>query len=420
MRRLAQSALLLTTVCWLPVATSAAADPFDESGGALAPVQALAKGGSDATGQYTHPADYWKPARDHTADCPGGSGDGGGGSGGAAAQGNRPPCWVWGEVSGMAADGPNRTIWAVWGDRDQANGGAGRPRNYVIETDASGNIIKNWSRWDTLFHSPHQVYISPYDPERAIYIVERGGTQPGGRVVHEAIYKFSNDGETLIWALQDPAPKMSTQEQRAMTTLRPTDFGDPSVMTFLPDGRHFLLADGYMNGRVQTWTVDGEWVREFGEIDRTPEVGGAPGAFDLMHGIAVDRAGRIYVGDRRNARIQVFTPAGQFIEEWPDVIDPVGIYITGNDDVWVVSAALNRLLKYNTQGHLLYHWGTHGRTAEGFPGGFARPHQVDVDSEGNVYVASWDWPGMGHRFTPKPGADPSKLIGPKLGSGTTH
>ncbi|MCU0962913.1 MAG: VCBS repeat-containing protein [Pirellulaceae bacterium] len=37
MRRLAQSVLLLTAVYWVPVATSAAVDPFDESGGALAP-----------------------------------------------------------------------------------------------------------------------------------------------------------------------------------------------------------------------------------------------------------------------------------------------------------------------------------------------------------------------------------------------
>jgi hypothetical protein len=83
-----------------------------------------------------------------------------------------------------------------------------------------------------------------------------------------------------------------------------------------------------------------------------------------------------------------------------------------------VSAALNRILKFNTQGQLLYHWGAYGRTAGGFPGGFARPHQMDVDSEGNVYVSSWDWPGMGHRFAPKPGADPAHLVGQKLGTTT--
>jgi sugar lactone lactonase YvrE len=192
------------------------------------------------------------------------------------------------------------------------------------------------------------------------------------------------------------------------------------VLTFLPDGEHWLLGDGYQNGRIQTWTVDGEWVSEFGSIDMDGEEGGAPGSFNLIHGVAVDRGGRIYVGDRNNNRIQVFTPTGEFIEEWPNVIDPVGIYITENEDVWVVSAALNRLLKYNTQGVLQYHWGAHGRTAGGFgQGGFARPHQVDTDEQGNVYVSSWDWPGQGHRFSPKPGADPAKLIGQKIGSGAS-
>ena len=203
-----------------------------------------------------------------------------------------------------------------------------------------------------------------------------------------------------------------------MTNLGQTDFGDPSVLVFLPDGQHFLLADGYQNGRVQKWTTSGEWVSEFGMIDRDPGPGGAPGAFDLMHGIAVDRAGRISVGDRNNDRIQVFTSEGEFIEEWPGVIDPVGIYIDESESLWVVSAALNRLLKYNTQGELLYYWGAYGRTSGGFPGGFARPHEVDVDQDGNVYITSWDWPGYLTKFTPKPGADPAKLIGQKLGSGS--
>jgi streptogramin lyase len=155
-------------------------------------------------------------------------------------------------------------------------------------------------------------------------------------------------------------------------------------------------------------------------IDRDPAVGGPPGAFDLMHGIAVDRAGRIYVGDRNNSRIQVFTPSGDFIEEWPGIIDPVGIYIDESESVWVVSAALNRLLKYNTRGELLYHFGTHGRTSGGFPGGFARTHEVDVDSAGNVYVSSWDWPGYLTKLTPRPGANPAKLIGQKLGTRSTN
>ena len=371
------------------------------------------KGGSDETGDYVAAVDFWKPAPDHTdpAACPSGGRGGGGGR-----QASTAECWVWGEVSGMAADTPDRIIVAVWGDRERASGEQRLGgSNYLIEVDGNGDIIKRWTQWDSLFNTPHQVYINPYDPERAVYVVERGGQRPSGVDIHEAVYKFSNDGDTLIWGLRDPQPKLGRDEQRAMTDLGPTDFGNPSVLTFLSDGEHFLLADGYDNGRVQTWTVDGEWVSEFGEVDNDPAIGGPPGAFDLMHGIAVDHAGRIYVGDRRNNRVQVFTPEGEFVEEWPGVIDPVGIFVDGSDAVWVVSAALNRLIKYNTQGQLLYHFGTYGRTSVGFPGGFARPHQVDVDQDGNVYVASWDWPGQLSRFTPKPDADPDKLIAQSSG-----
>ena len=97
---------------------------------------------------------------------------------GGGGQANTGPCWVWGEVSGAAADNPDRIIVAVWGDRDQVSG-QGRPggSNYVLEVDGNGDLITRWTQWDTLFNTPHQVYISPYDPERAIYIIERGVRQ---------------------------------------------------------------------------------------------------------------------------------------------------------------------------------------------------------------------------------------------------
>jgi sugar lactone lactonase YvrE len=140
------------------------------------------------------------------------------------------------------------------------------------------------------------------------------------------------------------------------------------------------------------------------------ELGDGPGQFDLVHGVAVDRNSRVYVGDRTNNRIQVFTEDGEFIEEWPDVSDPVGIFIDENEAVWVISAALNRILKYNLDGELQYYWGAYGGTRGGFAGGLSRPHQMDVDQEGNVYIASWDG-GWLNKFVPKPGADPSKLVG---------
>jgi len=340
------------------------------------------KGGDDRTGPYDVVENWWKPAPDHV--------DG----------------WTWGAVAAVAADTPDRIIVGIWGDQNAE--GVERPggSNYLVVVDRNGNITENWSQWDSLFNRVHQVYINPYDPERHVWVVERGGNG-----VHEQILKFTNDGSALVMQLRDPEPVKSQEEQRANLNPGPLDFGQPSVLAFLPDG-HFLLGDGYHNGRVVKYTNDGDFVMEFGSV------GSGPGQFDLIHGIAVDRTGRIYVSDRLNHRIQVFTPSGEYIEEWPDLYDPVGIYIDKDDFVWVLDATLNRVIKFSLDGQRLDYWGAYAKVSSlgraGWTGGMSLPHQMDVDTDGNVYIAEFSGPWM-DRFVPKPGADPDRLIGQQIG-----
>src|SRR5207249_1695618 len=52
------------------------------------------------------------------------------------------------------------------------------------------------------------------------------------------------------------------------------------------------------------------------------EPGTGPGQFMLPHGIAVHPDGRVFVCDRENDRIQVFSPDGEFLAEWTDVQRP--------------------------------------------------------------------------------------------------
>ena len=338
----------------------------------------ITKGGDDRTGAYDAVASWWKPAPEHDS------------------------IWTWGEVSGLAADTPDRIIVAVWGDRNRQNQGRPDGTNYVVVVDRNGNIIERWQQWDSIFNKPHQVYISPYDPERHVWIVERAG----GRGTHMSVFKFTNDGKQLVMRLGDDEDAESRDEARANPNPGPYDYAEPACMAFLPDGS-FLVADGYWNSRIIKYDAKGEYVMEFGAQ------GKGPGQFDLIHGVAVDRDHRVYVADRTNNRIQVFTENGEFIEEWPGVTDPVGIFIDENEAVWVTSAALNRILKYNRDGVLQYYWGAYGGTRGGFAGGLARPHQIDVDQEGNVYIASWDG-GWANKFVPKAGADPNELIGKPL------
>ncbi len=333
------------------------------------------KGGDDRTGAYDAVADWWKPAPDHDER------------------------WTWGQVSGLAVDTPDRIIVAIWGDRDAEGNERPDGTNYLVVVDRDGNIIERWTQWDSIFNKPHQVYISPYDPERHIWVVERGG----GRGVNMQILKFTNDGSELVMRLVDPDHPRTRAEARANPNPGPYTYGDPAVLAFFPDGG-FLLGDGYWHSRIVRYAADGEYLMEWGEL------GDGPGQFDLVHGVAIDRNRRVYVGDRTNNRLQLFTEDGEFIEEWPDISDPVGVYVDENDAVWVISARLNRILKYDTEGQLLYHFGVYGGTRGGFPGGLSRPHQLDVDQEGNLYIASWDG-GWLDKFVPKPDADPAAIVG---------
>ena len=378
---------------------------------------ATAKGGDDRSGPYDVVPGWWKPAPDHDS------------------------IWTWGSASGVWPDTPDRVLVVMWGDqrrpgqRIPGQGGQGQQgpdnelnRNFLLVVDRDGNITENWSQWDTLFNRPHQVYVNPYDPERAVWVDERGGNG-----VHESILKFSNDGSELLLNLRDPNPVTNEGGPVARDNPNPgpLDFGQNAVLAFLPNG-DFLLGDGYQNGRIVRYNAEGEFLSEFGSV------GSGPGEFDLIHGVAVDRDNRVYVSDRRNHRIQVFAEDGTFVEEWPDIHDPVAIMVDVNDFVWVLDATLNRILKYNMDGQLLDYFGTYGEVSSlgrpgftcstdeaitdagldpdhtGACGGFSLPHQMSVDSEGNVYVAQFGGPWI-DKYIPKPGADPSRLIGQPLG-----
>ena len=81
--------------------------------------------------------------------------------------------------------------------------------------------------------------------------------------------------------------------------------------------------------------------------------------------------------------------------------------VTSDNAVWVSDLETSKLLKYDANGRLLYHWGVYGT----YPGGFWGIHQFSVDSAGNVYVAE-TYGGRTQKFVPKTNADKSKLMAP--------
>jgi hypothetical protein len=92
-------------------------------------------------------------------------------------------------------------------------------------------------------------------------------------------------------------------------------FNHPTEMLAHRNG-DIYVTDGYRNARVHRFDRDGRLVASWGSP------GAGPGQFHLPHSIAFDDAGRLYVADRANKRIQIFTEGGDFLGQWSGMGGP--------------------------------------------------------------------------------------------------
>jgi DNA-binding beta-propeller fold protein YncE len=82
-----------------------------------------------------------------------------------------------------------------------------------------------------------------------------------------------------------------------------------------------FVSDGYGNASVHKYTPDGRLMHSWGEP------GNRPGQFNLPHNIATDRDGYVYVADRENSRVQIFSANGKLEDIWTGMARPCGLYI---------------------------------------------------------------------------------------------
>ncbi len=258
-----------------------------------------AKGGAgDITGEYEIPDPNW-PQWSHPYPKPG---------------------YIWGSQGGVFAESPNRIYLANrgelklpdkvpnnfpgnWGFFNQmaATQPIANMVNCIVVVDGNGKLIEAWNQWDKLFEwgrGPHQVYISPYDPERHVWVVDD---------MRHVIYRFTHDGKQLV------------------QTLGVLDeFGENDDLTRF----------------------------------RRPTMG--PGQFNTPHGIAVGGSPpRVFVSDRGNRRIQVFDVNGKFLEEWPGIA-PHSMLMSADEHVWAVDSLTDRIVKFDLSGHVEFSFGQFG------------------------------------------------------------
>lgn len=266
-------------------------------------------------------------------------------------------------------------------------------RDCIIVANAKGEILERWTQHDDLFaiggRGPHRVKISPYDPDRHVWVVDDSGHQ---------IFKFTHDGKRLVMRLGEAGARGVDDKH----------FGGPTDIAWLPDGS-FFVADGYVNSRIVKFDRDGRYLMSWGVK------GIEPGQLNLPHAIDVDRNRRVYVADAHNSRIQVFDENGRFLDQWPNVWRPDFIMVSADQHLWIAAGATDMMLKFDLNGKLLEAWGTPGTS----PGAFQDIHGFGVDSSGTFYAAEAAG-GRTQKFTPKPGVDRAKLVGfqPPLASPT--
>lgn len=282
----------------------------------------------------------------------------------------------------------------AWLDRGLQIGVDARWEHCIMVFDREGNLIEEWTQWDSMLQRPHFVAISPYDPEKHVWVIDDH---------KHIIHKFTNDGSEIVQSIGTYG-ELGDDE---------THFNRPTMMDWLPDGS-FFVADGYNGTRVVKFDADGNYLLEWGEPGQR---GGEtrPGYWHNVHGIAVHPdTRRVFVNDRSNNRVQVFDEDGTYLSEWSFGSAPADIHdfmITADGYLWAADRGTSKMLKYDLDGNFLYAWGTWGN----FPGGFWGVHGINVDEEGNFYVAEVDTGGF-QKFVPRAGANPDMLIGPPVRS----
>jgi len=329
------------------------------------------------------------------------------------------PGFAFGGNSGVFAESPDRIFVAQRGEfrlpdpvPPQYAGFAGSLKmnvltltdrrvwqNCLYTLDRTGTVKERWTQWDTLCAGsdgpgPHRLRISPYDPQRRVWVVNE--------TFHQ-IYVFSNDGKQLLRTLGEKNVPGSDG----------THFAKPQDVAFLPDGR-VLIADGLDNHRVMIMDKDLNYLGEFGGN------GKGPGQFNGVHAVAVGPNDRIYALDRSGGRINVFRTTAdprkvEFVEAWPGFSLPLDL-IVNDDGVWMTDLKPLRFVKLDFKGTRQYTW----LVPPDLPDGYLEVHTFSVDTEGNLYGGDNQY-GRTQKFVPRPGADAKLLIkAPWRGAAGVH
>jgi hypothetical protein len=275
----------------------------------------------------------------------------------------RPPNMPWRDVPGIAVDKQDN-VWIFT-----------RTNPAVQVFSAEGKFIRAWG--EGVVSNAHHLRI---DRDGNIWLSDVGW---------HIVRKCSPDGKVLL-TIGTPGRKGEG----------PNLLNKPTDMAIAPNGDVFI-SDGYGNSRVAHFDRHGKFIKAWGTLGTGPE------NFSIPHSIALDSRGRLYVADRNNVRVQVYSQDGRLLDSWHDIIVPWGFCITEKDEVWICGSSPmpwrldpkyptaplgcppkdQLFMKFNTDGKLLQLWSVpKAEDDKEQPGECNWVHCMALDSKGNIYA----------------------------------
>ena len=309
--------------------------------------------------------------------------------------GDLPEGREWGSTAGVDIDPIDGQVWAY--ERCGAGTfGAGVPVNCdsnpvdpVFKFDRNtGEVLANFG--GGVMVTPHGIHA---DADGNVWVTDFAGNAEGTK--GHQVHKFSPDGELLM--------SLGTAGQAGTG---PNQFNQPNDVVTGPDGSIYV-ADGHsgqgmttnqaiaagreagLTGRILKFAPDGTFIREWGRI------GTLHGEFRTPHALEFDSAGRLFVADRGNHRIEIFDQDGNYLDSLYSHGRISGIFITPDDMLYSIDSESSMTSHANWMNGVRI-----GPVDEDRITGFippfeaeTRPYQgaagegVAVDADGNVFAA---------------------------------
>lgn len=233
-----------------------------------------------------------------------------------------------GATSGLAIHPDGSSFWVF--DRCGPENCRGSDLAPIMQFDRDGNPLRSFGA--DLFQRPHGLFV---DRDGNVWVTDDVGSRDIDTVSEgkgHQVFKFSPEGELLM-----------TLGQPGIAGDGPDTFNMPSAVLVAPNGDIFV-GDGHgpgSNARIVKFNSRGDYLMTWGSF------GDGRHQFHTPHALAMDSAGRLFVGDRGNSRVLIFDQSGSFLDEWKQFGRPSGMFIDANDLLYVADSSSSNSARIN-------------------------------------------------------------------------